>query len=91
MAEHIHRQDGILPEPLLKELAALGVFGISIPEEYGGSFLDNLSGPVKLSAHWSLKLSAILHQAIAITIKGCWDIALWLVGSLAHFFPPLRS
>lgn len=43
MAEHIHRHDGILPEPLLKELAALGVFGISIPEQYGGSFLDNLT------------------------------------------------
>lgn len=43
LAEHIHRHDDILPEDLLKELAELGVFGISIPEEYGGSHVDNLT------------------------------------------------
>ncbi|MFT6396908.1 MAG: (2S)-methylsuccinyl-CoA dehydrogenase, partial [Bradymonadia bacterium] len=42
-AEHIHRNDLVIPEPLLKDLAELGVFGISIPEEYGGSFLDHLT------------------------------------------------
>lgn len=42
-AEHIHRHDGIIPESLLRELASLGVFGISIPEEYGGSHIDDLS------------------------------------------------
>jgi (2S)-methylsuccinyl-CoA dehydrogenase len=43
VAEHIHRDDKVVPEPLLKELAALGVFGISIPESYGGSFVDHLT------------------------------------------------
>ncbi len=43
LAEHIHRHDGILPEPLLAEYASLGVFGISIPDEYGGSFIDHLT------------------------------------------------
>lgn len=42
-AEEIHRHDQLIPEPLLQELAELGVFGISIPEEYGGSFLDHLT------------------------------------------------
>ena len=42
-AEHIHREDLVIPEPLLKELAELGVFGISIPEEYGGSYIDHVS------------------------------------------------
>ncbi len=43
VAEHIHNDDAIIPEDLLKDLAGLGVFGISIPEEYGGAFVDNLT------------------------------------------------
>jgi (2S)-methylsuccinyl-CoA dehydrogenase len=43
LAEAIHREDRIIPEDLLKELGDLGVFGISIPEEYGGMFVDNLT------------------------------------------------
>ena len=43
VAEHIHREDKVVPEALLKELAALGVFGISIPDSYGGSFVDHLT------------------------------------------------
>lgn len=42
-AERIHREDLVIPEDLLTELIELGVFGISIPEEYGGSFIDHLS------------------------------------------------
>ena len=43
LAEEIHRNDLVIPEDLLKDLAELGVFGISIPEEYGGHFLDHLT------------------------------------------------
>ncbi|MCB9642630.1 MAG: acyl-CoA/acyl-ACP dehydrogenase [Myxococcales bacterium] len=43
LAEHIHRHDDIIPESLLQEYAAMGVFGISIPDEYDGSFVDNLT------------------------------------------------
>lgn len=43
VAEHIHRKDDIIPEDLLKSYVELGVFGISIPEEYDGSYIDNLS------------------------------------------------
>lgn len=43
LAESIHREDRILPEALLSSLADLGVFGISIPEDYGGFFVDNLT------------------------------------------------
>lgn len=41
LAEHIHRQDALLPESLLDQLRQLGIFGISIPEEYGGSQVDH--------------------------------------------------
>ncbi len=43
LAEHIHRHDEVLPEDLIKDLAELGVFGISIPEEYGGNYVDHLT------------------------------------------------
>ena len=37
LAEEIHRQDLTVPEELLQPLRDMGVFGLSIPEEYGGS------------------------------------------------------
>jgi (2S)-methylsuccinyl-CoA dehydrogenase len=36
MAESIHRHDLTVPETLLQPLREMGVFGLSIPEEYGG-------------------------------------------------------
>lgn len=37
MAEHIHREDLTIPETLLQPLREMGVFGLSVPESYGGS------------------------------------------------------
>ena len=37
MAEKIHRHDLTVPEDLLQPMREMGVFGLSIPEEYGGS------------------------------------------------------
>lgn len=37
MAEHIHREDLTIPESLLQPLRDMGVFGLSVPEAYGGS------------------------------------------------------
>jgi (2S)-methylsuccinyl-CoA dehydrogenase len=42
-AEAIHRHDKLIPEALIQDLAELGVFGISIPEEYGGHMLDHVT------------------------------------------------
>ncbi len=42
LAEETHRKDRIVPDSVLKQLAELGVFGISIPAEFGGSFVDHL-------------------------------------------------
>ncbi len=41
LAEQIHREDALLPEALLDQLRELGIFGISIPEAYGGSYVDH--------------------------------------------------
>jgi (2S)-methylsuccinyl-CoA dehydrogenase len=35
-AEHIHRTNGDIPEEIVKGLAEMGGFGLSVPEEYGG-------------------------------------------------------
>jgi (2S)-methylsuccinyl-CoA dehydrogenase len=37
MAEKIHRHDLTVPETLLQPMREMGVFGLSIPEQYGGS------------------------------------------------------
>jgi (2S)-methylsuccinyl-CoA dehydrogenase len=36
VAERVHRQDEDIPEGIIGELAAMGCFGLSIPEQYGG-------------------------------------------------------
>ncbi len=36
VAEHIHRSNDDIPEDLISGLAEMGLFGLSIPEEYGG-------------------------------------------------------
>ncbi len=36
IAEHIHRANDDIPEELISDLAEMGAFGLSIPEEYGG-------------------------------------------------------
>ncbi len=36
IAEHIHRHNDDIPETLIEGLAEMGLFGLSIPENYGG-------------------------------------------------------
>jgi len=42
-AEHIHRHDDLVPARVIEEMAKLGYFGLSIPEQYGGHELGNLA------------------------------------------------
>ena len=39
IAQAMHRDNGLVPLELVGEMAALGVFGLSLPEAYGGSGL----------------------------------------------------
>ena len=42
LAEHIHRHDLIIPEDeILRPLREMGVFGLSIPEQFGGTAPDD--------------------------------------------------
>jgi (2S)-methylsuccinyl-CoA dehydrogenase len=42
-AEHIHRGDELVPEEFISQMAELGFFGLSVPEEYGGVEMGNLA------------------------------------------------
>ncbi len=42
LSEETHRKDKLISDDVLRQLAELGVFGISIPETYGGCFIDHL-------------------------------------------------
>ncbi|TMQ11632.1 MAG: acyl-CoA dehydrogenase [Deltaproteobacteria bacterium] len=42
-AERIHRDDELVPERLIAEMAKAGYFGLSVPERYGGHELGNLA------------------------------------------------
>lgn len=50
MAAQIHRDDLTVPESLLQPLREMGVFGLSIPEVYGGSAPENSDNTVMMVA-----------------------------------------
>lgn len=43
IAERVHRDDELIPEPIISHMAELGYFGMSVPEEYGGGGMGNLA------------------------------------------------
>ncbi|MCB1155516.1 acyl-CoA dehydrogenase family protein, partial [bacterium] len=42
IAEHVHRKDELIPLSIIDQLAEQGVFGITIPEQYGGTELGKM-------------------------------------------------
>ena len=42
LAERIHRHDELVPQSIIRQMAELGYFGMSVPEEYGGQGMGNL-------------------------------------------------
>ncbi|MDO8616370.1 MAG: acyl-CoA dehydrogenase family protein [Dehalococcoidia bacterium] len=43
IAQELHRQDLLVPEELIRKMAAMGLFGSSIPESYGGTGMGYLT------------------------------------------------
>jgi len=43
VAEQVHRHDELIPEQIIQQMAELGFFGMSVPEEYGGGGMGNLA------------------------------------------------
>jgi (2S)-methylsuccinyl-CoA dehydrogenase len=42
-AHEWHKQDALIPIEVVEQLAALGIFGLTVPEEYGGAGLGKLA------------------------------------------------
>jgi (2S)-methylsuccinyl-CoA dehydrogenase len=42
-AHEWHKQDAFIPLPVIEQLAGLGVFGLTVPEDYGGAGLGKLA------------------------------------------------
>lgn len=42
-AERIHRHDETIPEDFIAKMSELGYFGLSVPEQYGGTEMGNLA------------------------------------------------
>ena len=42
IAQRIHQNDELVPESLIRKMAELGYFGMSVPEEFGGGGMGNL-------------------------------------------------
>ena len=53
IAEHVHRADADIPEDLIVELAAMGCFGLSIPERHGGFAAGDLLSMVVVTEELS--------------------------------------
>ena len=43
IAQDVHRKDRLIPLELLEKMASLGVFGLTIPEQYGGMGLGKVA------------------------------------------------
>ncbi len=43
LAEHIHREDALVPDSLISKMADMGYFGMSAPADYGGLGMGNLA------------------------------------------------
>ena len=42
IAQRIHQHDELVPDELIRKMAELGYFGMSVPEEFGGGGMGNL-------------------------------------------------
>ena len=63
-------QDGMVPRAVLREMGALGFFGIRYPEAYGGSGMDT-----RATAVWAEELGRSTFSGFAITALVHTDMA----------------
>ncbi|HEX4744537.1 MAG TPA: acyl-CoA dehydrogenase family protein, partial [Candidatus Limnocylindria bacterium] len=72
IAPHAHEwsEAGAFPPPLVKEMAALGLTGLAVPEEYGGAGLDTLTIALVMeelgAADGSVALTVAAHNSLCI-------------------------
>ena len=89
-AHRWHRDDALIPDAIIAEMAALGVFGITIPEVFGGSGLGKLAMCVvseELSRGWICAGSLGTRAEIAAELI----LAAGTEAQRAHWLPRLAA
>ena len=95
MAEEIHRHDLTVPESLLQPMREMGVFGLSIPEEYGGSAPTGRENtPMMIAVTEALSEASLAAAGSLITRPEILARALLAGGTgeqKAHWLPKLAA
>jgi (2S)-methylsuccinyl-CoA dehydrogenase len=95
MAEKIHREDLTVPESLLQPLREMGVFGLSIPETYGGTAPEGSDNAlVMIAVTEALSEASLAAAGSLITRPEILSRALLAGGTdaqKAHWLPRIAS
>lgn len=95
LAEQIHRHDLTVPESLLQPLREMGVFGLSIPEEYGGSAPGpRANTPMTIAVTEALSEASLAAAGSLITRPEILARALQAGGTAqqkAHWLPKIAA
>ena len=95
LAEAIHRHDLTVPETLLQALREMGVFGLAIPERYGGSAPDDRDDtPLMLVVTEALSEASLGAAGSLITRPEILSRALLAGGTeaqKAHWLPRIAA
>src|SRR5574341_53220 len=90
IADRYHRENGEIPAAILKGMAELGYFGLTLPEEYGGLGLDYASMAIvaeELSRAW-LSVGSVMTRNL---ITGTLLLAHGTEEQKQRFLPRLAS
>ena len=94
LAERIHRENLTVPESLLGPMRAMGVFGLSIPERYGGSAGEADNTPLMLAVTEALSAASLAAAGSLITRPEILSRALLAGGTeaqKAHWLPRIAA
>ncbi|MBX7540765.1 acyl-CoA dehydrogenase family protein [Qipengyuania sphaerica] len=94
LAEEIHRKDLTVPETLLQPMREMGVFGLSIPEEYGGSAGERENTPMMIAVTEALSEASLAAAGSLITRPEILARALLAGGTEAqkrHWLPRIAA
>lgn len=94
IADEIHRKDLTVPEALLQPMREMGVFGLSIPERYGGSAGERENTPMMIAVTEALSEASLAAAGSLITRPEILARALLAGGTEAqrqHWLPRIAG
>lgn len=94
IADEIHRKDLTVPEALLQPMREMGVFGLSIPERYGGSAGERENTPMMIAVTEALSQASLAAAGSLITRPEILARALLAGGTEAqrqHWLPRIAG